>query len=223
MTESEVTAEKLFCELGFTVERIQEASDERPDYWVAMGDFKAVVEIKELAENDLERALRIEVESTGSAGVFNYRDDTKTLRHNIKKSNSQLKKLCNGKFPGLLVVQDVRPFWTRSLWLEESLKQAMFGTQIIWRSVPLYGTQAPSRTTSIQFGGGRTTTADRNRSISAIALMSTPSESSENWLSVYHNPFCSIPLNFPEGFASKRIKQFAITRTEEYGVFEKLP
>jgi len=218
MTVSESNVAAFFGNQGFLVCRIPEATEERPDYWIVRNSFRAAVEVKEISESDLEKAVRREVETHGQCDSYDSRDDSKTLRRLISKSNDQLKKLCINGEPGILVVQDVRPFWTKNLWMEEALKQAMFGDFVIWRSAPHPSIMLPTKTTEVQFGRNRSNTGSKNRSVSAVGILHHDSDLGDTTLSLYHNPFAHHRLNLPLASAGK-IREFVINTVTQYGQF----
>lgn len=218
MTVSEANVAAFLCNQGFSVQRIPEATEERPDYWIVKNNFRAAVEVKEISENDFEKALRREVEAHRQAGVHKSRDDSKTIRHIIKKASAQLKKLCTDGEPGILIIQDIRPFWTKSFWIEESLKQAMFGELVIWRTAPQPSIALPAKTVATQFGRNKSNTDEKNRSVSAIGILHQSFDPEVTTLNLYHNPFAKnkLTIKFPN---PDKTRQFFIDTTAQYGKF----
>lgn len=218
MTISEENVAKFFTDNGFLTDRIPVSATKTPDFWISRDQFRAAVEVKEIAENDYEKNVRREVEENGHASGVEWRGDSKVLRNLIKYANAQLKKLCAEGEAGLLVVQDVRPFWTVNLLIEESLKQAMFGDRIIWRSAHNVMSAGPSRTVNDCFGGNRATTDQKNRSVSAVGILYWHTDPRKASLSVYHNPFAHHKLLLPPDLSGS-IRQFFISSTDQYGPF----
>lgn len=116
------------------------------------------------------------------------------------------------------MVQDTRPFWTLNILIEESLKQAMFGDRIIWRSAPNSLVVEPSRAVSDYFSGNRANTDQKNRSVSAVGVLYVHTDPHETSLSLYHNPFTHQELVLPRHL-SGIIRQFFISSTDQYGYF----
>ena len=218
MTKSESNVKFFFENLGFSVGRIPEASRERPDYWLEQSNFRVAIEVKEITENDLEKEVRLKLEIDRHAGGYESRDDSKTLRNLIKKANSQLRELCTNGEAGILVVQDTRPFWTKSFWMEESLKQAMFGDLVIWRLVRDAITDSIPKTIGPKYGLNRSVTDLKNRAVSAVGILHHNSDPKKSIMNLYHNPFANQRLLLPV-VSSEGVRQFYIGSVSDYGVF----
>jgi len=222
MTISEGSVAKFFTDNGFSTDRIPASTTKTPDFWISHAEFRAAVEVKEISENEYEKNARRDVEENGHANGVESRVDTKVLRNLIKYADSQLKRFCSGGQPGMLVVQDMRPFWTLNILIEESLKQAMFGDRVVWRSAPRHLSGGVSKTVGDSFGGNRTLTDQKNRSVSAVGILYLNQDPHKTSLSLYHNPFARHKLILPKGL-SGAIREFAISSTDQYGHFERTP
>lgn len=218
MTISEDGVARFFTDHGFSIARIPASTTKTPDFWISHAQFLAAVEVKEISENDYEKNARLEVEESGHASGVQSRDDSKVLRNLIKDANSQLKKLCTGGEPGILVVQDIRPIWTLNIFIEESLKQAMFGDRILWRSAPNSTVAVSSTTISDDFGRNRAITDKKNRSVSAVGILYQHADPVKTSLCLYHNPFAHHELVLPLNLCG-RIRQFVISSFDQYGHF----
>ena len=127
-TKSEADTCAFFSSINFDLKKIPVSNlprEKRPDYFFTGNDVRIFVEVKELEENKKER----QVSDSINAGEFNAYDQSncsERIRNKINDANSQLKKLCVDSNPGILILQDVRPFYTRNLWLGRSIQDAMF-------------------------------------------------------------------------------------------------
>ncbi|MEI8141156.1 MAG: hypothetical protein WCI03_14985 [bacterium] len=111
MTTSEQLFEK-FCGMNaIQYERIPTTDDETPDYAITLCGTRVIVEIKELTPNEDDKKV-IQKSKTALPGECVCWGGTlgKRVRHKIESAKHQLKRLAAGKFPGVLLLYDARPY-----------------------------------------------------------------------------------------------------------------
>jgi len=127
MTESELDTTRFFKEIGVDLNRIAEGTEKTPDFYFETGAQKVFVEVKEIKENEDEKKLLRDVEIYGQTGVHDSPELGKRFRPAIQAANRQLKQRCLSGEAGLIIIQDVRDWFTRSIVPQEEIKIAMFG------------------------------------------------------------------------------------------------
>lgn len=218
MTKSEEDTVRFFRSIGIEIQKVSECSEKTPDYHLSPKGCSIYLEVKEIDENDEEKEIRRKVDEFGESGVYDTSPVGKRFRSKIAESNRQLKKLCVNKEPGIVLIQDVRPFVTKSLMPQEELKQAMFGDRVTWRNVPLHQNNNSSAVTADIYSRNKTTTESKNTTVSAVALLIEHSQTGELTMLLHHNPHAKNPL--PESiFSGDRVKEFKVNSTKNYGGF----
>jgi hypothetical protein len=217
-TKSEQNAIRLFTQLGAEVSSIPTESKERrrtPDYVVAAGKVELIVEVKEIVENEVELG-QLKMIERGETVSVDHSLDTRRFAACIRDGNRQLKRMCIGR-PGMTLIQDVRSFLFKASSSQQTLSEAMFGIQTIWRTVPPIGRSVRSITTAHVFGGNRSVTVNHNKTTSAVGLL-IENSSDELQLLLHHNPHAAAPL--PRGlFASPQYREFEIASHSNFGSF----
>jgi hypothetical protein len=214
MTRSEQNTVKFFAMLGVELAPIATSATETPDYAATISGTEVVIEVKELTENEEEKRVLRRIESNE---VFSYdsQSASKRLSGKITKANSQLKRLCGGSKPGLLIIQDTRSFFTTSVMPFEEIKQAMFGQREIWRTVPTFQGTNELRTVADLFGKGKSTTQTKNTHVSAVCLLQENYSRGSFKLEMLHNPFARYP--FPHGLLPREhVCECVIQSVHEY-------
>ena len=218
MTQSEKNIERLFRSIGIAINKVPEDSEKTPDYSFSINGQLIYLEVKEIEENEEEKKILRKLDEFDEIQSYESKENENRFRSGISKGNRQLKKRCRNGEPGLVVIQDLRSFFTNSFNPQEEMKQAMFGDHVTWCSVPNQYNQYHSRVVADNFGRNRTTTDKKNTTISAVALLFENYETSELTLLIHHNPHAKNPL--PNLFSSfHSIKEYRVYSTREYGYF----
>jgi hypothetical protein len=201
-TTSEEQFEAFCQQRAIPLERIPESDARTPDYEIAFGAERIVVEVKETSPNPEERESNRLVKERGYGNATGGTPGDR-VRKMIRSASPQLKARSHGISPTLLVVFDegrvaghVEGFHVRV---------AMYGLEQIYIAVPPIGQGRPYATGS-GHGPKRKMTETDNTSISAIAalLMTGPSS---HFLYVYRNRFAKVPLN-PRLLQAYGVKHF---------------
>jgi hypothetical protein len=124
MTESEIDTIRFFENIGIEITRIHDGVEKAPDFYLEVDNQTIYIEVKEVSDNADEVALIKEVEVNGHTDVHDAPEVARRFRPAIRSANRQLKKRCLSGEPGLVIIQDVRNFFTRSMLPEEEVKLA---------------------------------------------------------------------------------------------------
>ncbi len=213
MTESEIDTIRFFDEMGCNLARIPECSEKTPDFFIETEKQKIFIEVKEITNNDEDKRLIKEVSTHGQTGMHNTPGVGKRFRPAIHSANKQLKKKCKDGDPGLVIIQDVRDFFTKSVMPQEEIKQAMFGDRVTWISVN------SKEVKSDIFQENKTTTNAKNTTISAVGLMVKNSQNNELTLHIHHNPHAKNKLISPV-FVCNSVYEYHIDNTNSYSNFQ---
>lgn len=213
MTESEKNTIRLFNDIKVNLVRIPEGPEKTPDFFVETYKQKIFIEVKEINENEEEKKLLKEIDKKGHVSGHDSPKVGKRFRPSIQSANKQLKKSCRSNEAGLVIIQDVRHFFTRSCIPQEEIKLAMFGERVTWLSVNSRKVKADV------FDKNKTTTEQKNTTISAVGLMIKNVQNDSLTLHIYHNPHAKTPLISPV-FESSKTFEYSINATNEYGNFE---
>ena len=221
MTTSEKNALKFFSSLGIEIKKVPESTEQTPDYLLIVRDQPIFLEVKEIDENPKERSVLKDIEKFGESGCYDSSPLGKRFRSKIVESNKQLKKKCKNNEPGIALIQDVRSFFTKSIDPQEEIKQAMFGDRVIWRTMPSIQNSQPTKVTADIFSANKTTTAEKNTTISAVGFLAEHYQSGDLLMFLYHNPFARNPIE-ESLFSDLSIKQFKIGSTRNYCEFVEI-
>jgi len=220
--EFETYSEELFHKLckkeKIDIEKIQTQSDKSiktPDYRLTKGGLQFGAEIKELADNPVEKTIINKVDS-GKIVCDTYINDGRRIKSKIKKAGPQLKAQFKGEVPTILVIYDNRHFLNQFDSPSEEIKAAMFGGMETWIS---QDNPISSKGLDI-FNRNRKLTSSSNTSISAIAHIYIANNNDVN-MSVYHNPHAS--SKFTHGLlVSTRISEFAMQDLSNWREWSKI-
>jgi len=219
-TKSEIDTCAFFSSINVDLKRISESkvlNEKSPDYFFTSNDVRIIVEVKQLEENDQELEVADSI-NDGKLVAYDQSNCSQRIRDKIKKTNRQLKRHCDSSNPGVLILQDVRPFFTRNFWLGHSIQEAMFGARTNWRTFPTHLNGYRSRTVADVFSHtGRATRYDKNQYVSCIGVLSADEDSRRSKLTFYHNPYAFFPL--PTTYISNlRVRHYEIA--DPFGSYE---
>ena len=214
MTESEKDTIRFFDEIKVNLNRIPEGVEKTPDFFVETDKQKIFIEVKEINENEEEKALLKQIEDKGQVSGHESPELGKRFRPAIQAANKQLKKKCTSGEAGLVIIQDVRDFFNRSCFPQEEVKLAMFGDRVTWISVNSRSVKADI------FDKNKTTTEQKNTTVSAVGLMVKNIQDGSLTLHIYHNPHAKNGLLSPI-FESSKAYEYRIGSSKSYGEFEK--
>jgi hypothetical protein len=212
MTESEKDTIRLFNDIKVNLVRIPEGVEKTPDFFVETDKQKIFIEVKEINENEEEKGLLKEIDKKGHVSGDSP-EIGKRFRPSIRAANKQLKKSCTSNEAGLVIIQDVRHFFTRSCIPQEEIKLAMFCDRVTWLGVNSGKVQADL------FDKNKTTTEQKNTTISAVGLMIKNVQDDSLTLHIYHNPHAKTPL-MPPVFESTKVFEYCINTIKVYDNFE---
>ncbi|MCO6353818.1 hypothetical protein GBO14_03435 [Pseudoalteromonas shioyasakiensis] len=187
MTKSELNTIRFFNEIGVSSIRIPECDERTPDFYIKTNKQNIYVEVKEVRDNEAEKELLKEINQNGQTKVHDSPKLGKRFRSLIQRANKQLRNKCKSNDAGLVIIQDVRDFLTRSCTPQEEIKLAMFGDRVSWVSVNSGNIKADV------FDKNKTTTEQKNTTISAVGLMLENIQDGNLTLYIYHNPHAKNP------------------------------
>jgi hypothetical protein len=216
MTQSEANTIELFSLTSFELSKIQEEDEKTPDFVLKNEHQDIFIEVKEISENPEELLLSKKVDEQGFSGIYDSPEVGKRFRSKIAEANRQLRKRCVDGQSGIVIIQDVRPFLSMSMMPQEEIKQAMFGERVTWVSV-----QKQTKKLNVEadlFSKNKTTTPNKNTTVSAVGLLMKHSETSIVTLHVFHNPHAKNKLTTRLSIA-ENIKEYWISDTNNYQEF----
>ena len=189
---SEALFEK-FCNLnGFTVERVLETTERRPDYRIMLPSTQVIVEVKELNFTGEERAIiDCDPEAFDAANAYHWGIPGEKLRKKISSAVPQLKSLSKSVLPSLLVVHDPINFWPELL-DGNAVRAAMYGIETALIS-PEPAPEGGATILSRWHGARKKFTDKHNTSLSAVGILLR--EDDRLKLDVIHNWYAITPLS----------------------------
>lgn len=207
-TQSEKWFEEFCASSGIECERIEEEITRTPDYELTIHEQKIIVEVKEITRNKEEQESDRLLSERRYGSVLSNTPGER-VRKKISDSSSQIKARTQGINPSILVLCDLKygcgqitghldPY---------NIRVGMYGLEQVHIAVPRDNSVSPYPT-GMSYGPKRKMTENHNTSISAIGVLSTPSQDNIV-LTVYHNKFAAVPLN-PQFLAKYGIDQFKL-------------
>ncbi len=223
VTKSEDNTIRYFESYNIKIEKIPVSlylKTKTPDFVISHNDQTINIEVKEITENPEEVTIRKRVEN-GEQVSYDSSPVVKRIREKIREANGQLKKRCKNDQPGILIIQDIRPFITQSIGLSEFIKQAMFGDRVIWRTVPNHRNNYTTETSADVFDKNKKIRRDINTIISAVAMLVSNSETKNIAMYLFHNPYAENKLK--QGLIKGELfHEYKILSTTGYGEFIEL-
>ena len=222
LTNSEKNVFKFFDDLQIKIYRIPACPTHKsPDFLIKHNMQAIFIEVKEIEENLNETSIRKTF--FGDPISFQSSDVVKRMRDDIEKATSKFGDMCKTGFPGILIIQDLRPFLTQNYWgLDEEIKQAMFGDREVWRNV------RTNEITADIFARNKEMRSDKNTVISAVAYLIENEQNKSIFMNLFHNPFADNKLNIclinDERFNEYRISFTSLNCSSltDYGNWEKV-
>ncbi|MGD0020907.1 MAG: hypothetical protein ABSC54_01250 [Smithellaceae bacterium] len=193
-TQSEKWFEDFCARSGIECERIEEKSNKTPDYELTIDEQKIIVEVKEITRNKEEQESDRLLSKRGYGSVLSNTPGER-VRKKISDSSAQIKARTQGINPSILVLCDLNyecgqitghlhPY---------NIRVGMYGLEQVHFAVPRDHSISPYPT-GMSYGPKRKMTKNHNTTISAIGVLSTPSQD-KVVLTVYHNKFAAVPLD----------------------------
>jgi hypothetical protein len=206
-----------FCKMNsILLERVQEATERRPDYRILQSKTHVVVEVKELQLTVEERAVvDCDLGLFDAANAYHWGIPGEKLRKKISNAVPQLKALSQSRIPSLLVVHDPTRFWPELL-DADSVRSAMYGVEMIRISsepAPEGGATILSR----WHGARKKLTELHNTSLSAIGILIRTDDGLK--LDVFHNWYAACPLS-PLSLAAPDIVHYHLRSSPSDGFAE---
>jgi hypothetical protein len=188
-TRSEQLFERLCQERGVSCRRIPEGNTKTPDYELTISSVGILVEVKQLDENDEDRAIN---------EAFSRDDETPgvecpagRVRHQIAQAYIQLKACYHTGLATGVVLYNNAGFLN---YIDEwTVTKAMFGDYGYRFGIPA-PSGGPIVTLGAGFMGGRKVTKDTCRVLSFVAVLKETTLGGLA-LEAYHNPFASVQLD----------------------------
>ena len=192
-TQSEEWFEDFCARSGIECERIKKESNKTLDYELKIDEQKIIVEVKEITRNKEEQESDRLLLESGYRALSNTPGER--VRKKISNSSAQIKARTQGINPSILVLCDLKygcgqitghldPY---------NIRVGMYGLEQVHFAVPRDHSISPYAT-GMSYGPKRKMTKNHNTTISAIGVLSTPSQD-KIVLTVYHNKFAAVPLN----------------------------
>lgn len=200
-TESELLLEQFCQDVGLLLVPIPteaHAGRRTPDYELALGESRVVVEVKQIDPNKEEVKADRAHAASGEQLAFQNTPGSR-LRGKISQAAKQLRTRCKHEQPGLVVVYN--NVWFRPvLTSDHNVLAAMYGRLAIRLSVPPTGPTISEP----RLGGDRSLDPKTNTVVSALGILSQqqPTE-----LAIYHNEFARAPID-PALFQVARVRQY---------------
>ena len=198
-TISETLFESLCSLRGVRFERIPVAAHPTPDYEIALGVHKLLVEVKQLDQNATDKRVNKSFDTAGETdGVVS---PAARLREQIARAYRQLKMAATQGQPCLLVIYNNSGFLN---FIDSfTVTTAMFGRYGVRFGLSRIG---EIRETGRGFTGKAPLTRNTCKSLSAIGILKH-AQSGNLRLEVYHNPFALVPIE-PRAMALLATEQF---------------
>lgn len=215
MTESEIDTIRFFECIGIGITRIHDGVEKAPDFYLEIDNQGIYIEVKEISDNADEIALIKEVEVHGRSAVHDSPEIGRRFRPAIQSAHRQLKQRCSSGQLGLVIIQDVRNFFTRSIFPEEEIKLAMFGDRVTWLSTINMAVAADL------YEKNKTVTKNKNTTVSAVGLMVKNINDQSLTLHIFHNPHAKNVMKVGT-LKSDSVVEYKIRDTRSYGSFERV-
>lgn len=210
-TKSERLFEAFCREQGLDYRRLEPDGEARsPDYEVALPTRSLIAEIKQFNANAEERRLERQLETRGYTDVYGTRPGDR-VRRKISQADPQLKSLCRGVRPGIVVLFNNVGVTNRHT-APYNIKTGMYGIEAIDLAFDP-GTGTGPLVVERRFGPNRKMSPGMNTTVSAVAVLR------EDWppredrptiaLDVFHNIFARVPLD-PEELRGRLVRHFTL-------------
>ena len=227
-TESEKNTIYFFESFDIKIDKIPDSSPGKsPDFVIKHNGQTIFIEVKEIKENPDEISIRKRF--NGDPIGYSSSGGVERIRGDIRKANKKLEVKCKIGQPGILIIQDLRPFITKNTWgLHEEIKDAMFGDRVVWRTVPNHRNGFTAETTADIFTKNKKMRSNEKTIISAVAYLIENEEKKSIAMHLFHNPFADNELKFglinDERFNEYIISSNSINRSSltDYGIWEKV-
>ena len=207
MTISEKLFEQFCRENNIEFSRLLPDGNKTPDYEINLDDQHTILEIKEFALNDEEKAAINDFKKKG----YSSWDQSKLgnrIRYKIDDSKRQIQRLASGKSSAILLLYDARPFPIKGISPYE-IEVAMYG----WESIDLHvpeNLEEPVRFGKHRFGKGKKFRHDCHTYISAIGMLKEIDPTEPLHLDLYLNVYADIPLQIDSLITRKNITVFIV-------------
>lgn len=209
LTQSEVWFVEYCKSNRINFDRIEESENKTPDYFIKLDDQEIVVEVKEIQPSH-EEIRSMEKAQTNGVGFVTGNVPGEKIRKKIKKASTQIKAGANGEFPSILLLCDIRHGCGQvSQHLDPyQLRVAMEGLDQFVISMSNDKNDEPLIVAKKSWPKKKMT-QDANKSISALAVLSTPPGEPIK-IEVYHNKFAAIPIS-EKSLRSHGIPQYKLS------------
>lgn len=223
-TQSEHLFEQ-FCETKrIRFKRVTVGATRTPDYDVFLPTRKVVIEVKEITPNAEEKAAAAAARNRQYVVVS--LTPGERVRRKIADASAQIKARTRSRYPGVLVLYEDGPLPRHVDHYQ--VRVAMYGLETIVFAVP-QDPRASPYPVARRYGPRRKLTPTDNRSISAVAVLSSPHRGPVE-LTVFHNAHATVPLP-PSLLCRYGIRQYqlanaqqdSIANWEEVGIGEAAP
>jgi len=184
LTTSEALFEELCAQRNIEFERIRRDDGKTADYFAKFGEACVAVEIKQIDMNQVDKKRLAQLQNgevVGSAAP------AQRVKKAIESGYPQLKRSCNGKYPGIIVIYNNAGFINHIDAF--TVSKAMYGSF----AIGMQFIKDQLFLTSQRYRGGRKVTKNSLTGLSAVAVLSIDNEGRPR-LVAYHNPFAKRPV-----------------------------
>jgi hypothetical protein len=209
-TVSETLFEAFCSAREVEYERVPEATESRPDYWVVAGRLRVVVEVKQIDPNP-DDIRSMDLHAQGKAAAMGGAPGER-IRKALRAANRQIRKLADGcDAPGVVVLFNNTPCHLYTA--PYAVMTAMRGLDVV--SVNLSADGGPGAFGAARPGPKSEMRPGVNCSTSAIAVLSgaAPEDSSVPGdrlaLDVYHNRHARVAID-PDFMRWDLVRHFSL-------------
>ncbi len=215
--EALTLAEKLFeaacAAKGIRYKRVPISNvkgHRRPDYRVTLPECSAIVEVKQVDENDEDRRQDRELRA-GRSVVYKTTPGGR-LRGAIRDASGQLRRASRGGIPTVVAIFDST--FSISATDPYNVKTAMYGLDAVVIALPQDRGQRPYAM-GMKRAGKAALTPQHNTSVSAVVIIRVlpPGEQRPPLFLVYHNHFARVPIA-PERLRAYADHQYTLGQAE---------
>lgn len=209
LTISENLFEQFCKDNSIPYSRIKREQHRTPDYDMYFGSHHIIAEVKQIDQNENDKALREQVRSRGTASGCE--ESGRRVRIKIDSAKKQLK---HRKSPAILVLYDNVPIGSVDA---DDIKTAMYGHETIRLSIFENPEGLSVEINDLGFGSRRKFTQIHNTTFSAIALLYRLGSTLR--LSIFHNIHAKYPID-PSWLRCDMVRHFTLA-PQSPGAFQE--
>jgi hypothetical protein len=207
MTISERYFETFCREAAIDFKRLSEGDHETADYEIILGGRRAIVEVKELRENEEDKRALRDMQEKGEAQWGSQKPGDR-IRKKINSAKRQIQRVAGRKYPGILLLYDARPPLTAGISPYE-IRVAMHGFETIDLHPPRveYGAWHFGMH---RFGKGKKFRLGVHSYFSAVGVLREAQTKGQFHVDLYLNAYADYPLPTQELALREDISLYAL-------------